>query len=341
MQDALDRGELQEHAHLPETLLPGPRFRRVLAIGIALPFGLGLVLVGVLLWQISHNANDNVLLWTLLICSLGFGGFIAYGTSLLLHSLSEQYESALRAYDRLAGSMEKRIEERTEELERANRELEAFSYSVSHDLRAPLRSVASFSMILQEDLEGKLDADSADNLARIRTAAAKMTDLIDALLRFSRIARAKLEIGPVDLSAIAEGIIGDLRRNHPNREVDVEIQAGMEDNGDPHLMHAVLENVLENAWKFTSRTHQAKIEFGRDEESYFVRDNGVGFEKEYVDKIFMPFERLHSDREFPGTGIGLATTKRVIERHGGRIWADSEVGKGAVVRFTLGDGNAE
>jgi len=340
MQGLAERGESQEHTHLPETLLPGARFRRVLAIGIALPFGLGLVLVGVLLWQISHNYSDNVLLWTLLICSLGFGGFIAYGTSLLLHSLSNQYESALRAYDRLAGSMEKRIEERTAELERANRELEAFSYSVSHDLRAPLRSVASFSMILQEDLEGKLDADSADNLARIRLAAAKMTDLIDALLRFSRIARAKLEVGPVDLSAIAEQVIAEFRRNDAQRIVEVNIQPKMEDIADPHLVHAVLENVLENAWKFTSHSPAPKIDFGKDDQSYFVRDNGVGFENEYVDKIFMPFERLHSDREFPGTGIGLATAKRVVERHGGRIWAHSEVGKGTEVRFTLTSGNA-
>src|SRR5256714_8827064 len=287
MQDPTEKGQTPEHTHLPESLLPGARFRKMLAMGIALPFGLGLVLVGVLLWQISRNANEAVLLWTLLVCSLGFGGFIAYGTSLLLHSLSEQYERAIHAYDRLASTMEKRVEERTEDLERANRELEAFSYSVSHDLRAPLRSVASFSMILQEDLEGKIDADSADNLARIRSAAQKMTDLIDALLRFSRIARAKLEVGPVDLSSIAETIIGELRRNSLDRQVDVRIQPGMTDVADRHLVHPGLENVLGKAWKFTSPPPAALIEFGRNEHGYFVRDNGVGFEAEYMDKIFL------------------------------------------------------
>jgi PAS domain S-box-containing protein len=237
----------------------------------------------------------------------------------------------------LNADLENRVAERTADLARANKELEAFSYSVSHDLRAPLRSIASFSMILQEDLEGKLDADSTDNLSRIRAAAQKMTELIDALLRFSRIARAELVRGDVDLTLLASNVVTELRRRDPLRQVDVHIHEGLAAQADPHLMRIVLENLLENAWKFTAKTEGATIEMGREDGNFFVRDNGVGFEQDYVQKVFMPFERLHTDREFPGTGIGLATTKRIIERHGGRIWAEGEVGKGAKFSFTLGE----
>lgn len=240
---------------------------------------------------------------------------------------------------RLYAEMEHRVVERTSELERANSELEAFSYSVSHDLRAPLRSIASFSMILQEDLAEQLDEDSKDNLARIRAAAQKMTDLIDALLRFSRIARAEMVRSDVDLSAMAETIVSELRRREPDREVEVEIEAGIHGRADPHLVHVVLENLLENSWKFAAKTSDARISFKKSLERgqtvFRVTDNGVGFDQEYVDKVFKPFERLHTDREFPGTGIGLATTKRIIERHGGQIWAESQVGSGATFAFTL------
>lgn len=288
--------------------------------------------------QADETNDQRTLLWTLLVGALGVGGLMAYGTSALLHALSSNYEAALHRYEKLAATMEKQVQARTADLERANKELEAFSYTVSHDLRAPLRSVASFSLILQEDLADKLDADSKDNLSRVQAAAKKMTQLIDALLRFSRIARARLEVAPVDLSQMAEAVAGDLKRSAPEREVEFIIEPGLTDEADPHLIHAVLENLLENAWKFTSKSEHVRIEFKRDPDSgaYCVSDNGVGFEEEYVDKIFLPFERLHAEKEFPGTGIGLASAKRVIERHGGRIWAETDLGKGTTVCFTLG-----
>jgi PAS domain S-box-containing protein len=248
--------------------------------------------------------------------------------------VTERMEAEQRILE-LNAQLEHRVAERTEELAHANKELEAFSYSVSHDLRAPLRSIASFSMILQEDLEDKLDEDSADNLSRIRAAAQKMTALIDALLRFSRIARADMTLSDVDMSQLVESITAELKRREPEREVEIVIQPDVIDQADPQLLRVVLENLLENSWKFTSNVEAAKIEFGKEDDHYFLRDNGVGFEQEYVEKVFLPFERLHTDREFPGTGIGLATTKRIIDRHGGKIWAEGNVGKGATFNFTL------
>jgi PAS domain S-box-containing protein len=254
--------------------------------------------------------------------------FVAVGRDV---SERVRFEEELR---RLNGELEHRVEERTEELSIANKELEAFSYSVSHDLRAPLRSIASFSMILQQDVGANLDEESQDNLNRIRAAAAKMTELIDALLTFSRIVRADLIRSEVDLSQMAESVITELRRAS-NREVEVTLQPAMKDEADPHLIRLVLENLLENAWKFTSKTKNAKIEVGREGSVYFVRDNGVGFESQFGNKLFQPFERLHPEREYPGTGIGLATSKRIIDRHGGTIWAESEPGVQTTFHFTL------
>lgn len=257
-------------------------------------------------------------------------GLIMVGRDVTERIASEQQIRTLNT------ELEERVTERTADLASANRELEAFSYSVSHDLRAPLRSIASFSTILEQDLAGKLDAESTDNLMRIRAAAMKMTALIDALLRFSRIARAEVSRSEVDISGLAQSIVDELRRVDPKRKVEVQIQPGLADQADPNLLRLVLENLLENAWKFTSHKEEAHISFGRQADgTYFVKDDGAGFEKEFVAKVFLPFERLHKEADFPGTGIGLATTKRIIDRHGGKIWAHGEPGKGAQFFFTL------
>lgn len=226
-----------------------------------------------------------------------------------------------------------------EELERKNRELEAFSYSVSHDLRAPLRSIDGFSKILLEDCAGRLDAKGQGYLHRVRAAAQRMAELIDDLLQLSRVSRAELRREQVDLSGLARLVIAELERCDPDRTVDVRIEEGLLVEADGRLMKIMLENLLGNAWKFTSKVHGAKIEFVAkdlpDGKAYAVRDNGAGFNKSHVEKLFRPFQRLHSEADFPGTGIGLASVHRIIDRHGGRVWAEGAVGAGATFFFTL------
>lgn len=225
------------------------------------------------------------------------------------------------------------------ELELANKELEAFSYSVSHDLRAPLRSIDGFSQALLEDYEDKLDEEGRDYLRRVRAASQRMAQLIDDLLNLSRVSRAELRFEEVNLSALAEGIVAELRNAEPERQVEFVVAQDVTAYGDPHLLEVVLENLLRNAWKFTSKHASARIEFGVTEgdgdSAYFVRDNGAGFDMSYAGKLFTPFQRLHAEAEFPGTGIGLATAQRVVHRHGGRVWAEGEVEKGATFYFTL------
>lgn len=225
------------------------------------------------------------------------------------------------------------------ELEAANRELEAFSYSVSHDLRAPLRAIDGFSQALLEDCELRLDDQGRDYLRRIRAATRRMGDLIDDLLALSRVTRQEMRRERVDLSALARSVVAQLRRLEPARSVEVVIADGLEAEGDSHLLRLVLENLLGNAWKFTGRQPEARIEFGAVDEgsrpAFFVRDNGVGFDMAYADKLFAPFQRLHAMSDFPGTGIGLATVQRIVARHGGRVWAVGEEGKGATFFFTL------
>jgi PAS domain S-box-containing protein len=235
------------------------------------------------------------------------------------------------------------LRRRATDLEVANRELEAFSYSVAHDLRAPLRGIDSFSSILAEDYGGHLDEPGLGYLKRIRAAAQRMGQLIDDLLQLSRVARADLRRDVVDLSALVRGIVDELRRRDPLRRAETTIAANIVVAGDPMLLRVALENLLENAWKFTSKQESCHIEFGsRADESgetvYFVRDDGVGFEKKYAGKLFGAFQRLHSSSEFEGTGIGLASVERVIRRHRGRVWAESVLGQGATFYFTLGSG---
>jgi light-regulated signal transduction histidine kinase (bacteriophytochrome) len=225
------------------------------------------------------------------------------------------------------------------ELEQAYKELEAFSYSVSHDLRAPLRSIDGFSQALLEDYADKLDAQGKDFLRRVRAASQHMAQLIDDLLKLSRITRTEMRYEQVDLTAIARKISAELKEMEPDRSVDFIIGEGITAYGDASLLRVVLVNLLNNAWKFTEKHPHATIEFGtRQEEGqriYFVRDDGAGFDMAYVNKLFAPFQRLHVSTEFEGTGIGLATIQRIIHRHGGSVWAEGKVEKGATFSFTL------
>lgn len=225
------------------------------------------------------------------------------------------------------------------ELEAANKELEAFSYSVSHDLRAPLRSVDGFSQALLEDYGELLPAEGRNFLERIRSSAQRMAALIDDLLNLSRVTRAPLHIVPVDLSKLAENILEELKRIDAGRDVKIRIAKNLKAGADPHLLQIVLENLISNAWKFTSGREMAEIEIGSKDENgettYFIRDNGAGFDMTYASKLFGAFQRLHAMTEFPGTGIGLATIQRIIHRHGGRVWAQGAVDQGATFYFTL------
>ncbi|MGH7206591.1 MAG: PAS domain S-box protein [Nitrospiraceae bacterium] len=240
---------------------------------------------------------------------------------------------------RLNLALEQRVLERTAQLEAANKELESFSYSVSHDLRAPLRSIDGFSLALLEDCADKLDAQGKDYLRRVRDATQRMARLIDDLLNLARVTREDMRQERVDLSALARSISADLKKTQPDRKVTFAIAEGIVANGDAHLLRVALENLLGNAWKFTNKRPRTRIEFGvarqNGTSAYFVRDDGAGFDMTYAGKLFGAFQRLHSNKEFEGTGIGLATVKRVIRRHGGRVWAESKMGKGATFYFTL------
>ncbi|BAY47142.1 GAF sensor signal transduction histidine kinase [Scytonema sp. HK-05] len=226
------------------------------------------------------------------------------------------------------------------ELEAVNKELEAFSYSVSHDLRAPLRSIDGFSQALLEDCHDQLNANGQDYLRRIRAATQRMGQLIDDLLNLSRVTRSEMYLEPVDLSLLASSICTELQQSQPERQVEFVIQTGLLAQGDIRLLRVLLVNLLNNAWKFTSKHTQARIEFrvSKSESGvpvYFVRDDGAGFDMTYTHKLFGPFQRLHNMRDFPGNGIGLATVQRIVHRHGGRVWAEGEVERGATFYFTL------
>jgi signal transduction histidine kinase len=241
---------------------------------------------------------------------------------------------------KLNSSLEQRVRERTRALEAVNAELEAFAYSVSHDLRAPLRTIDGFSKILEEDYSLQIDEEGRDSLRRVRAAAQKMGHLIDDILKLSRLSRSEMTYEQVNLGQLADSIIAELKSADPAREVTVSIGAGLVALGDRMLIRILLENLLANAWKFTSKHPRALIEVGvtkKDGElAYFVRDDGAGFDMAHVGVLFAPFQRLHGTSEFPGTGIGLATVRRIVQRHGGRAWAEAEVEKGATFYFTLG-----
>ena len=231
--------------------------------------------------------------------------------------------------------LEVRVEERTHQLEQVNRELEAFSYSVSHDLRAPLRGMMGFSQALLEDYGDRLDENGVRYLQRITASGERMGTLIDGLLVLSRLSRVELHHTTVNLSEIAHELLGELQRAEPQREVTTHVQDDLMAEGDERLLRQVMQNLLENAWKFTRNQEQAVIEVGKDNGTFFVRDNGAGFDMAYANKLFGAFQRLHPVAEFEGTGIGLALVKRIINRHGGNIWAEAKEGTGATFFFTL------
>lgn len=248
-------------------------------------------------------------------------------------------EAAVKSLNR---TLESRVTARTRELSEANRELESFAYSVSHDLRAPLRAIEGFSRIIGERYADAMDDTGRDYLRRVRKATERMAELIDALLKLSRISRTGLEVSNVDLTGLAEEVAATLADADPQRKVDMRIQPGMWAYGDRALLLTLLDNLMGNAWKFTRDTSGAWVEVGMEtsqdgKAQWFVRDNGAGFDAGYSNKLFRPFQRLHSQDAFPGHGIGLASVKRIIERHGGDITAEGAVGQGATFRFTLGE----
>lgn len=249
-------------------------------------------------------------------------------------------ERAERQVHRLNAELDQRVRDRTTELEANNRELESFAYSISHDLRAPLRGIDGWSFALLEDYGSQLDERAGQYLNQVRAEAQRMGLMIDDLLQLSRITRVPMEPGPADLTAIAQTIAARLREAQPGRRMEFAIQPGLTASGDSRLLELALTNLLGNAAKFTGRRELAVIEFGRQQQDgkpvFYVRDNGVGFDMSHAGKLFHGFQRLHKPSEFPGTGIGLATVQRVIHRHGGRLWAQSQVDRGATFYFTLG-----
>jgi len=240
----------------------------------------------------------------------------------------------------LNATLERRVAQRTVELEAANKELESFSYSVSHDLRAPLRGIAGFTEALARNYRAKLDAAGGKYLDRVLAGTERMGQLIDDLLNLTRVGRADLVRRPVDLSAVARSVVENLHHAAPQRTIEWVIAEGVMVEGDSRLLRVVLENLLGNAWKFTAKQPAPRIEFGSVPSSEgrpvcYVRDNGAGFDMNYASKLFDPFQRMHSLNEFPGTGIGLATVRRIIQRHGGRVWAEAKVDAGATIHFSL------
>jgi light-regulated signal transduction histidine kinase (bacteriophytochrome) len=265
--------------------------------------------------------------------------------TLLLHYNRLQHENILQINTKLSESLHRQaltqqeLKRQQTQLENANKELEAFAYSVSHDLRAPLRSIDGFSVSLLEDCEHLLNEQGKDYLHRIRTNTKKMSELIDAILRLSRQTRKEIHIEPVDISKTSRMIIERLRTEDPERDVTVSIMDGLHVNGDKELLANVMENLLQNAWKFTKKQPHARIEVGctqhNGESVYYVKDNGAGFDMSYAEKLFAPFQRLHDEQDFPGIGIGLSTVKRIIQRHGGEIWGEGKPDHGATFYFTI------
>ncbi len=287
------------------------------------------------------NLANGTLRWLLgrISPQLGAQGEVVghFGT---VSDITERVE-AERAVKELNEQLEQKVAERTAELHSANEELEAFCYSISHDLRIPLRILDGFSYTLIEDHTGGLNEAAVESLHRIRAASQRMGQLIDDLLTMSRINRGAVKREEVDLSAMASAVVDEFRLAEPQRRVHVEIVDGAHAMCDPSLTRVVLQNLIGNAWKFTSKQEEANLEFGLQESAngsgpvYFVRDDGVGFNMIYEDKLFNPFERLHDDEEFAGSGIGLATVKRIVKRHGGHVWAESDEGEGATLYFSL------
>jgi light-regulated signal transduction histidine kinase (bacteriophytochrome) len=301
-------------------------------------------------------ATDRILLWFDLpldrIAQLQTtkGWLFVLASSALLYVLlslmERRNDAALRALSeregeirRMNADLERRVAQRTEQLEATNRELESFAYAVSHDLRAPLRSMSGFSQLLQENPPDALDEKSRHYLQRINDASRRMSALIEDLLSLSRISRSELAPRTVDLTQLVNEVAATVRERYAH-EVDLQVEPGMTVQGDPRLLRIAMENLLDNAWKYTQHTARPQVQVGTEvrdnERTYFVRDNGVGFDMAYSSKLFGPFQRLHADSQYPGTGIGLVTVQRILARHGGRIWVHAEPNSGATFHFTLG-----
>ena len=276
--------------------------------------------------------RDLVLKFTLSALFLVGGGLIVF--------LLERMGRSQQALANLTADLERRVEARTKDLATLNAELESFAYSVAHDLRTPLRSIHGFASLLEEDQADRLDATGKSHLQRIQEAARRMGQLITDLLSMSQLSRATLKVAPVDLSAMARDIAAELSRSDPQRQVHWQVADGLRAEADPVLVRAVLQNLLGNAWKYTGQTAQAHISLGLDETGsgmhrFVVRDNGAGFDMAFVQQLFQPFRRLHAHHEFEGSGVGLATVKRIVERHGGAVSAEGVPGQGASFRFSL------
>jgi light-regulated signal transduction histidine kinase (bacteriophytochrome) len=268
-----------------------------------------------------------------------FGARIWF-TAAALHRIDVRREEAESRVRLMNADLERRVVERTAQLETANKELEAFSYSVSHDLRAPLRAINGFSGLLQQQCRDALGPTGEQYLRNVSDASQRMGQLIDDLLSLSRVTRNPMKRDALDLSVIASEVVESLRRSSPVHDVHVTIAAGLHTSGDRNLMRIVLENLLANAWKFTRRAQEPRVEVGmclKEARSvFYVRDNGAGFDMKYANKLFGAFQRLHGQSDFEGTGIGLATVQRIIRRHAGDVWAEGVVGQGATFYFTLG-----
>lgn len=265
---------------------------------------------------------------------------IGLGKKSIRKSYYPELQRRMDELEKLNAELEQRVVERTAQLEAANKELEAFCYSVSHDLRAPLRSIDGFSLAILEDYGDRLDDEGKEHLNRVRLASQRMAELIDGLLNLSRLSRSQIVKQEIDISALADTVVQMFKQAQPDRNVVITIPSGLKAYGDAKLLRILFENLLGNAFKFTAKRNDALIEVGQASDNegravFYVRDNGAGFDMGYADKLFSAFQRLHTVYEFPGNGIGLAIVQRIINRHGGRIWAKGEVGQGATFFFIL------
>lgn len=288
----------------------------------------------------GEAAAASVRLWwmglVLLLLAVG-GGWLGFR---LTREAADQARAREAAHAEVVRAQQE-LEVAHAQLMAAHQEMETFSYTVAHDLRSPLRSIAGFGEALEQDNAPQLDEAGRGHITRIRAAAGRMSNLIDELMKLSKLTRQSLVSAPVDLSAMAGEVIAELRTLEPQRRVSVTIVAGLTAEGDPALLRAVLQNLLGNAWKFTRHTPEARIEFTTEPQPaggptvFVVRDNGAGFDIAFARKLFIAFQRMHTQSEFEGTGVGLATVQRIVQRHGGRVWAEAAVGQGATFRFTL------
>ena len=303
-----------------------------------LPFAVVVIALGSLLaWLVGRNYTRPLAELATAARAIGSG---EYKQRVNLRQGGDLGEMA-DAFNRMSEQVERTVSERTAELQRVNHELQAFSYSVSHDLRSPLRSIDGFSQALLEDYGKQLDETAQDYLRRVRAGAQRMGQLIDDLLMLSRVSRQPITRVPVNLSDVAMEELVELRQQEPTRVAEITIQPDLVVQGDAGLLRVAMQNLLGNAWKFSSKKETTRIEVGSREDNgertVYVRDNGAGFDMQYASQLFAPFQRMHSSATFSGTGIGLATVNRIITRHGGRVWAESTPGGGAVFQFTVGE----